>query len=316
MPARPIRHLLASMALPVRGVMKRTIRAGTLAVVLGLVATAAGAAPGVTITSPATGSTISRAASPTIEVTGGVAFDTPQPSERTFYVRADPNAPCFGFRLSIKPGSGEGHCAANIASFTPAAEEAATATSYVASDGVPFTLDASRPVTGVVSIESWAQVASGGIGAGLTAVDVTLSSTGDSGGSEVLGTTTVDYMATPLQYRYDTPWSIQPPLKLDGMDFVSLQLSLKVRGRNVLHGATRANSTNLTIPVFTASFDRRVEISVDDGTFSSSTVFLSEDLASYTATLETPAPGAHTIRVRAVQGEASAVAEADVTVTP
>lgn len=316
MPARPIRHLLGSMALPVRGVMKRTIRAGTLAVVLGLVATAAGAAPGVTITSPSTGSSISRAASPTIEVTGGVAFDTPQPSERTFYVRAFTNAPCVGFRLSIQRGEGEGHCAASIASFTPAAEEAATATTYAAADGVPFTLDASRPITGVVSIESWAQIASGGIGAGLMTVDVTLSSARDSGEGEVLGTTTVEYVATPLQYRYDTPWSIQPALKLDGTDFVSLQLSLRVRGRNVLHGATRANSTNLTIPIFTASFDRRVEISVDDGTFSSSALILSEDLASYTAILETPAPGEHTIGVRAAQGEASAVAEADVTVTP
>jgi hypothetical protein len=288
---------------------KKTAVTGMLALALVLLATVAGAAPTVTIASPANGATISRSASPTIDVTGTAAFDTPQPSQRKFYLNGN-----GGTHLSVVEGL---DCnPGTIVSLTPVADETAQAKNYDATSGVPFTLDASRAITGVVSLISYPEGGGAGAGAGLTTVDISVSGDVIGEGNQLLGTTTVSYIATPLQGRYDTPWTIQPPTALDKKDFSSLRLSLTVRGRNLNHGWTRCNSTNVTIPIFTGGFSRAVQVAVDGMPFTSTGVTLSSDQTSYTATLSTPTYGSHMIRVRAVQGGSpSTAANSSITVT-
>jgi hypothetical protein len=167
-------------------------------------------------------------------------------TERTFYVR---RTSCDADqRLSVVKGRETAGCAF-VVSLTPVAEETAPSLDYLAEDGTPFILDATRPIKGVVSHTSYLGAGSAGVGAGLTTIDITVGASNASGAEELLGTTTVSYTATPAQYRYDVPWQIQPPANLNGVEFAGLRLNLLVRGRNLLHGFTRPNDTNLTIPI-------------------------------------------------------------------
>jgi hypothetical protein len=281
---------------------------GTVALALGLLASTVGAATTVSITSPASGASISRSTSPKIDVTGAVGFDVPQPSERAFYVR---RTSCnTDQRLSTQRGGETASCAETM-SLTPVAEENAVGTTYDAENGVPLTLDASRPITGVVSVVSYAGQSGAGTGAGMTTIDITL-----TGGNQTLGSTTVSYTATPAQYQYNTAWTIQPAATLDKKDLSSLQLLIKVRGRNVMHGFVRPNTTTFTVPIYTESFTRKVELAVDNGAFSATGVTLSPDLTSFAGSVTTPAVGSHTIKARAVQGaEISGLSSVPITVT-
>jgi hypothetical protein len=167
-------------------------------------------------------------------------------TERTFFVR---RTSCNADqRLTVDRGTETAGCAF-VVSLTPVAEETAPSLDYLAEDGTPFILDATRPVKGVVSHTSYIGAGSAGVGAGLTAIDITVGATGAGGSEQLLGTTTVSYTATPAQHRYDVPWQIQPPANLNGVEFTGLRLNLLVRGRNLLHGFTRPNDTNLTIPI-------------------------------------------------------------------
>lgn len=289
---------------------KKTAVTGMLALALSLVATTAGAAPTVTITTPADGSTVSKSASPTLTVTGDVAFDTPEASELQFFVR---RTGCTDDkRLSVEQGAETSGCA-EANSHTPANEITRTPTLFNAADGLPFTLDASRSVQGVVTLTSFQQpVYAGG---GQVIVDISLS--GSSGGTAIdLGSTSVNYIAIPSQPPVSTPWTISPPTSADKKDFTSFTLSLTIRGIHITHGYVRPNGTNLTLPTYSASFTRAVQTAVDNASFTSTGVTVSPDFTSYSANLNTPAIGAHTIKVRAVQGgSTSAVVTSAITVT-
>ncbi|HEV3475729.1 MAG TPA: hypothetical protein VG602_10280 [Actinomycetota bacterium] len=167
-------------------------------------------------------------------------------SERTFYAR---RTSCNADqRLTVVRGRETAGCAF-VVSLTPVAEETAPSLDYLAEDGVPFVLDATRPIKGVVSHVSYLQSGSAGVGAGLTTIDITVGASRATGAEEILGTTTVSYTATPAQYRYDVPFQFQPPAALNGTEFTGFRLNLLVRGRNLLHGFTRPNDTNVTVPI-------------------------------------------------------------------
>lgn len=182
---------------------------------------------------------------------------TPSPSptsddERTFYVLRTGCLP--DQRLSAWPrdswpnklGCGR------TDSLTPLNEVSRNGTDYETVDGVPFTLDASRPIRGVASQVGFYRVLDGGVGAGATSIDVSLSATLADGETKSLGSTTVSYLATPSQWQHDVPWQVTPPAELDGAEVTRLVLRLVVRGYNVLHGYTRPIDTYLKVPVSTA----------------------------------------------------------------
>lgn len=152
-------------------------------------------------------------------------------------------------RLSIEQGTETAACASNNSN-TPLNEVDRIPTVYAAEDGLPFTLDASRPVNGVVTLTSFQQPAYAG--AGQTIVDVALS--GTSGGANVdLGSTTVEYVAIPGQPPTSTPWTITLPQTADNKVFTAFSMSLTVRGLHITHGYVRPNATHLTLPTHTVT---------------------------------------------------------------
>ncbi|HVM11399.1 MAG TPA: hypothetical protein VM638_02830 [Actinomycetota bacterium] len=267
--------------------------------VLALAAPATGV-PVVAISIPEDGATISRSTGSALQVGGAVEFAVPEKGSRRFYVR---RTSCNADqRLSITRGSETAGCAQTV-SLTPVAEETATAVTYAAENGVPFTLDATQPITGTLSLVSYLLVTGNvGVGAGLVTADISVTGAEVGGAEQALGSTTISYTATPATYRVDTPWSIAPPATLDKKDFLGLTLSITVRGRNALHGFTRPNDTNFLVPIWTASFNRRVEVAIDNGSFTSTGISVGPDLTTWSGSRPWPSLGTHVLRARAVQG--------------
>lgn len=138
----------------------------------------------------------------------------------------------------------------------------------------------------------------------MTEIDITV--TAESAGEvawTTLGSTTVSYLAAPALDNHEVSWSVELPAESDKKDFTgNLTLTLVVRGYNVLHGFTVPDDTHLIVPIYTASFDRRVEVAVDDGPFSSGAVTLFDDHTAWISAIPAPDVGGHTIKARAVQG--------------
>jgi uncharacterized repeat protein (TIGR01451 family) len=272
------------------------------------------------IINPASGADL--ASGETLHVAGAVRFEAPAPSETKFYLGGNG---CDGSPLTTRPsGFGLG-CLQHVESVTPVNElspdRVHSEFTTQAGDGVPLIVNGSEPLSGVVAISSlFRENRSGsglGVGAGLTTVDVTV--TGVKQGAteaETLATATSSYTATPEKATYTVPWSADVPEEFDRKVFASVTLSVVVRGYNAGHGAIKPRDTTLTVPIYTESFDRRVEVSLDDGPFTSEGVAVADDLTTWATTSPTPTQGTHTIRARAVQGlRTSSAATRTITVT-
>lgn len=279
------------------------------ATALGLIPAGAASAatePLVTIRDPAAGAVISRAASQILGVSGAARYATPEPTERTYYV----GKRCDGTECWLSTAPTHSTTGGWLEQITPLNElsEDPVAVDFVPKfpgDRKTFTLDSSRPLTGVVTIASGTLGLNLEIGFGLTEVDVTVTAEAVGGEMYTLGSTTVEYMAisTPGDSIHREPWSVDLLAALDKRDFTGeVTLTLVVRGYNVLHGYTVSDDTNLTVPTYSASFDRRVEVAVDGSWFSADGITLADDHETWTGTITTPAVGTHTLRARAVQG--------------
>lgn len=269
----------------------------------------AGTRLSVAIAEPVENTVFDRGVAAVFEAAGAVEFDTPVPDERTYYAGQvdDPG------NLRPKP-TGESGRRAWQGSFTPfnelSDEPEQTVFATTVMDRVPFTLDASRPLSGVVThvgLVDWRGSAVEGTGAGSgvgwTEIDISVSAEDLDGAWRTLGSTSVSYIATPARNTYQESWSIELPAELDKADFGGkITLTLVVRGYNAGHGFTVPDDTNFTVPIYSTSFDRRVEIAVDDGSFSDENVTVSNDRTMWTATIPTPGVGTHTVKVRAAQG--------------
>ncbi len=266
-----------------------------------------GAAPSITLTSPANNSVVSRSQTPSLALAGGVTFDVPQPTSTQFFVRRQGCGTANdNLRLSVTSGTDNSGCGTTGA-ITPLNEIGSTvgviapaSENYSAVDGLPVTLDAAKPITGVITLSSYQPPAYAG--AGTVSIQVTLSGTVGVD-NLALGTTTVGYTALPAEAPKSTAWSITPPSNLDKNDLTSLTLNVLIRGVHAMHGfMAYGGASHLTVPSYSASFNRKVEIAADSGTFSSAGVTLAGDLASWTGSMTTPGVGGHFIRARAVQG--------------
>lgn len=268
-------------------------------------AAAAPAAPTVSMTTPEEGAVISRGASPMLEVAGTVAFETPTPQERIYYVR---RSGCQDDqRLSvIRGGADETACSTPVTEPEPPPGSVVgghrSFTVYEAVDGVPLTLDASRPLTGVVTQTHGLDVNGQRVGAGPTDIFITVFAQDVSDSTRNLGSTSVAWLALPTEPHTQLPWSIDPPTGLDKTDFASLEVHITFDDQNPWRTYTVPNETSLTVPIYSASFDRRVQLSLDGGPFSAAPVTLAADLTGWTASVPTPEVGGHTVAARAVQG--------------
>ncbi|HVM11556.1 MAG TPA: hypothetical protein VM638_03645 [Actinomycetota bacterium] len=282
---------------------KLPIQLAVAALAVALVAPAATAEPEIAITTPADGSTISRSTTSSILVSGNSLFEEPQQSNARFFLRrAGCGTANDNQRLSRTSGTDNSGCA-YTASITPLNEldGGSLADSYPAADGVPLTLDATKPISGVIQVSSYQPGVNAGVG--MTRIDITLRGSERAGGETQIGTTSVSYTVLPGQAPVRSSWSFQPVASLDKKDFTSLELSVVVRGHNVMHGFTNyGGSSYLDIPSWTKSFDRRVEIAVDNGAFSSTGVTYNAERTTWSRNLTTPSAGPHVIKARAVQG--------------
>ena len=294
---------------------------------LTLLAGTATASPAVSITSPAAGAVISRSATPQLSVTGEVSFDTPAATERQFFLR---HGPCTNATTDTRSlaqewsGSDVQACGYN-GTITPLNEVlvltggslgAPVSEAFPMEDTeLPVTLDATKPITGTLDVASFN--ASGvGAGVGVTTVDFILRGT-LNGNLQTIGTTSVSYQQVPGAVHKQVTWSITPAATFDKKDLTTFELVYTVHGVNAQHGFVYFRGlSHLTVPLYTASFTRTVQLAVDTGSFSAANVTVAPDLSSWSATIPTPAAGIHSIKARSVQGSAtSPVVQHGITVT-
>jgi hypothetical protein len=171
---------------------------------------------------------------------------TPVQSSRTFYVR---RTGCDADqRLSIVRGDETVGCLHNLGIMPSPLDYSAY------DDGIPLTLDATRRLTGVITYGNWWRPlgnVEASVGAGLITLRVEVFGTLFDGESMMLGSHRTSYVATPLQHRYDTPFSIALPTGADKREFAGLTLRVTLGGASLLHGAAIPNDTNMTVPIWT-----------------------------------------------------------------
>jgi hypothetical protein len=284
--------------------------AATALLVLASTATAAG--PAVAITSPAAGSTVSRAAGP-ITVSGTYETVTPEAEDRTFYLR---RSACANgnddARLSLEKGgsteiNGCGFIAQPANEVLIAEDGEGLSTEYAAADGLPLTLDATRPVNGSVRVSA---------GVGVVTVELELRGT-VAGTEQVLAASTTTFNGT-LGTR-DIPLKGNVDPKLDKKDVTAMVLKVRVRGVNVQSGGidNRNGVSKIDIPSYTASFAAPVVDVAASSTFAGLVKASLKPDGTWTATLPAPAVGAREIHARLVQGPTRTLAApVAITVTP
>lgn len=298
------------------------VLAATMAALL-LAGAAIAAVPTVSITSPANGTTVSRSATPTLALAGGVSFDTPAPTSTRFFLRraacggtADP-----GMRLSITNGTDGGTGCGYIGGWNAlgTADEEGFAMDFPAADGLPFTLDASRPLTARISMDSYRGIVGNPVAIAAGTANLKITVTGSTAsGSVALGTQTLTKQVLPTTGLQTYDFSIPMPASQDKKDFTSLNLHMTMTGPGVGHGyVNHSGASYMDMPTYSASFDRRVQVAVDTGSFSSTGITVAPDFSTWTGSITTPSAGfAHAIKARAIQGGVtSAVTEISVTVT-
>jgi hypothetical protein len=272
-----------------------------------LVAAPAGAVPVVTIDSPAEGALISRGAGP-VEAAGEAFFDEPAQSNVYYHLRTQT---CSGMEivgrgltLEDPPTDTRDACLWPLG-YTPANEVVRSAEVYPALDGVPFTLDASRPIIGDLVVRSYPiPFTLEHAGAGITTVDLTVRAASSELSLREVGSTSHTYTTLPFDPPHRVEWSINPSAEFDRQDITAFELAVTIRGVNLLHGFVRYNgASHVTVPSWSSSFGRAIQVAVDGGSFTATGVELWPDSGRWTATIPAPGvDGAHTLRVRAVQG--------------
>jgi hypothetical protein len=273
--------------------------AGVLTV---LAAGAAQAAPSIAITSPAAGSTVSRA-NGTMTVMGTSAFDAALPAQETYYLRGSGCGATESFWLSTTTGADEYDGCGTIGGL-PANEVLFQAggnpMTFSAQDGVPVVVDASRDVTGTIRAESWTGPGTPGVGQVVVNVSLTGSTDRDS---YVLGSGTFEAV-NAAKDGVQFPFTFNLADELQGAQLTDLTLSVEVHGANW-------NSSNLglegaskfTLPMFDTG---RVEVS-DSAVFTAARRVRATIGSGGTWAAEIPVPtaGARTIYARAVQGSST-----------
>jgi hypothetical protein len=280
----------------------------TVGSALALLAGTAMAAPAVTITSPEPGATVSRSATPQLQLSGTSGFDTPTPIDREVYLRYDgPAGGCGHPYLSDDNGTDPGNSCSNLlqtASVAPGEDDYTE--SWPAEEvALPMTLDASRNLTGTIYLRSNLNEPTWAI------VDVEV----------VLGTQSIrqrfdDGLPQASSHRTFN-LNIDIPATLDKTEINSLQVNVHFQQIvGLVWVELDSPASFINVPAYSASFNRKVEVAVDTGQFSAAPVTLSPDLSTWTATIATPSVGIHSLKARAVQGGvASAVDQRSITVT-
>ena len=288
-----------------------------------LMAGSAVAAPAVSITSPADGSTVSRSQNPSLALAGAVSFDTPEADTSRFFLRRSACGGTVdqGMRLSRTSGTDGGTGCGYIGGWNllGTADEPSFVMDFPAADGVPFTLDSSRQLTARISMDSYRGIVGNPVAITAGSATLRLTVSGDTAtGSQTLGTQSITKQVLPTTGLQLYDFAITLPAGADKKDFTGLNVNLSMTGPGVGHGyVNHSGASFMDVPTYTASFDRKVQVRVNNASFSSTGISVAGDLASWSGAIPTPVAGfTYAIQARAVQGAAiSAPAEIAVTVT-
>jgi hypothetical protein len=276
-------------------------------------AVSAAGTPSVTITSPKTGSTFSAQRTPTLTVAGAAAFTVPAQTSTTFYLRRDGcGTPNDNPHLSVTSGTdgGEGCGFVGGNGLVAGVSPGLFSVDYPSTDGMPLILDTSRSVDGVHDLQN--DVA----GTGQVTLDFTLEAL-VGGDGIVVGTVSETVLVTPAQSDYPVEFHITPTAALEQASLSGIDLNVYIHGAYSDSGYIgNSGKSWLTVPGWSASPDRTVEVSVDDPAFGSPVAAtLNGSANGYSTSVPMPAVGRHTVYARATQGyDVSAVASSAFTV--
>jgi hypothetical protein len=284
---------------------KATWTAALIAAAATLAAAAeAATGPGVTITSPAAGQKISPRHNAYTAVAGTASFATPTAGTTRFYLRRDGcGSANDNPHLSVTSGTDGGDgcgLVLTIVGVGGTADQGAFV-DYPSTDGMPLTLDASRPVTGTIDLESFGITDPLAAGTGLVTVSVSLEAL-DQGNGVSFGSDSETVLITPAQTEYPVAFTIPPNGALDQADVSGLDLRVHIEGPYAFSGFVGNSGKSFTdLPAWSASFGQSVAVSVDDPTFTNA-VAARLSGTTWSVALPTPALGQHTIYARATQG--------------
>jgi hypothetical protein len=284
---------------------------------MAVVATAAGVAllPGATaaattaptITTPAAGQSLSLRHNPYTAIAGAVSFAPANASSSTFFLRRDgcgttSDNPHLSRTNGTDAGDGCGLTLSSIVGLGGTADQAAFV-DYPSQGGMPLSLDASRTISGTIDLESFGLVSGLGAGAGQLTVDISMEALVDGNGVP-LGSTTQNVLITPAAADYPVPYTIQPNGALNKVDLQGIDLRVHVQGPFVFSGFIgNSGKSWTTVPAYSASVNRSVQISIDDPSFSHPIAArLDASDTSWSVAIQTPAVGRHTVYVEATQG--------------
>jgi hypothetical protein len=271
--------------------------------------------PSVTIVTPKQGQNISRSRVQYFVASGKSTFATPSQASTNFYLRRDgcgtsSDNPHLSVTTGTDAGTGCGFVGGN--GFVSDVSPSLFSVNYPSIDGMPLTLDSSRPIQGVLDLRN----AAAGIGR------VTLDFTAEAlvnGNGIVVGTDSENVLVTPAASDYPVTFTITPTAQLDKVDLSGIDLNVYIHGAYSDSGYIRnSGASYMTVPSWTASLHRSVLLSVDDPTFAAPiTSTLDSSNANWYTAVPTPQTlGKHTFYAEAVQGfNTSAVAVRSFNVT-
>ncbi|MDX6578576.1 MAG: hypothetical protein QOJ47_125 [Gaiellales bacterium] len=299
--------------------MRPRIRAAALiAIAAATAAIAAASGPSVTITSPTAGQKISLRHNPYTAVAGTASFATPSAQATRFYLRRDGcgtanDNPHLSVTSGADGGDGCG-LVLTIVGVGGTADQGAFV-DYPSTDGMPLTLDASRPVTGTIDLQSFGITDPLAAGTGLVTVSVSLEALNQGNGVSV-GSDSETVLITPTQTEYPVAFTIQPNGVLDRADLSGLDLRVHVEGPYAFSGFIGNSGKSWTdVPAWSASFNQSVQVALDDPSFTNA-VAARLSGTTWSVALPTPSAGTHTVYAESTQGfDTGAPASRSFTVT-
>lgn len=127
---------------------------------------------------------------------------------------------------------------------------------WPAIDGVPLTLDATKPITGEIYVQGLFPLVGDYPGISAGQVRVTVKLIGEKDGEEVeIGEFVDEFTATPGAEAHASMVEITPDAALDKAQFTSLTLRTRIGGASVGHGVYKLDnpSSFVTVPTLAAN---------------------------------------------------------------
>ena len=171
----------------------------------------------------------------------------PTPVDVSFQLGMEGDACVF----STTPMPGDGDCGSPFFGLLASQlEQGPVGASAV--DGLPLTVDATKPIKGTIIVESYALAVGPDI-VGVGQPTVVITATATSGGEEIaIGEFTSEpYLVTPPTVQYPIEFEIAVPAEHDKKVLDGLTLTWEVTGPSMFHGAVQPDgTTNFTMGAY------------------------------------------------------------------